>query len=181
MAETTNKMPLKPDIRVKSAYSLPFELLKENGIKILLFDLDNTIASFYETFEDRKEMALALKERCEKEGFEIALASNGKGKRVKTFCREWGVTCYPMMMKPFSYKLKKLIKEKGWDKKEVALIGDQLMTDMKAAKHAGIFFVLTDKLVTEEPFFTRINRFFEKPMRKKINKMPYDILIKEGD
>ncbi len=172
-------MKMTPDLRAHSAYRLPYEILKKAGIKVLLFDLDNTIASFYETFSDREEMAKKLKEECESEGFAFALASNGQGHRVKAFAWRWGVRYFPMMMKPFSFRLKKLLKKEGWKKEEVALIGDQLLTDLKAAKRAGIFFVLTDPLVKEEPFFTRINRFFEKKKREKIDKMPYDILIEE--
>jgi len=172
-------MKMMPSLRAHSAYRLPYGLLKKAGIKVLLFDLDNTIASFYEAFPDREEMAKKLKEECEKEGFIIALASNGQGHRVKAFATRWGVKYFPMMMKPFPFRIRKVLKKEGWKKEAVALIGDQLLTDLKAAKRAGIFFVLTDPLVKEEPFFTRINRFFEKKKREKIDKMPYDILIKE--
>lgn len=174
-------MPSMPDIRVRSAYALPFALLKQEGIKVILFDMDNTLASFYETFEDVASRALALKEECLKEGFLFAIASNGQGHRVKAFAQGLKVPFFPMMMKPFSFRLRKLLKEQKWKKEEVCLVGDQLMTDCKAAKGAGILFCLSDPLVKEEPFFTRINRFFEKGKRKRINDLPYDTLLyREG-
>lgn len=170
-------MRSKPDIRVRSAYALPFAILKQEGIKVILFDMDNTLASFYQTFEDVAERALALKEECAKEGFFLAIASNGQGHRVKSFADGLGVPFFPMMMKPFSFRLRKLLKKQGWKKREVCLVGDQLLTDWKAARGAGILFCLSDPLVKEEPFFTRINRFFEKRKRKKINALPYDTLL----
>ena len=170
-------MRSRPDIRVRSAYALPFDLLKREGIKAILFDMDNTLASFYETFDDVSDRALALKEECLKEGFLLAIASNGQGHRVKAFAQGLKVPFFPMMMKPFSFRLRKLLREQGWKKEEVCLVGDQLMTDCKAAKGAGIFFCLSDPLVKKEPFFTRINRFFEKSKRKKINALPYDTLL----
>ena len=87
-----------------------------------------------------------------------------------------------MLMKPFSFKIKKLIKSKGWKKDEVALIGDQLMTDFKAAKGAKIHFILSDRITEKEPFFTRINRKFERKKRQFLETLPYDTLLidKEG-
>lgn len=171
-----------PTLRVKSAYSLPYSLLKEIGIKVLLFDMDNTLASFYETFEDVEKKAILLKEECLAKGFQIAIASNGQGKRVADFAKKLGVPFYPMLMKPFSFKIRKLIKKEGWKKEEVALVGDQLMTDFKAAKGAGISFILSDKITEKEPFFTRINRKLERKKRQFVETLPYDTLLidKEG-
>lgn len=171
-----------PILRVKSAYSLPYSLLKELGIKVLLFDMDNTLASFYDTFEEVKEKAILLKKECLKEGFQIAIASNGQGRRVADFAKKLDVPFYPMLMKPFSFKIKKLIKSKGWKKDEVALIGDQLMTDFKAAKGAKIRFILSDRITEKEPLFTRINRKFERKKRQFLETLPYDTLLidKEG-
>lgn len=170
-----------PDIRVRSAYQLPYSLLKELGIKVLLFDMDNTLASFYETFKDVEGKVRALKDECLENGFQIAIASNGQGKRVANFAKELAIPFFPMLMKPFSFKLKRLLKKEGWKENEVALIGDQLMTDFKAARGAHIRFVLSDKLTEKEPFFTRFNRLFEKNKRKTIERLPYDTLLnKEG-
>lgn len=168
-----------PDIRVRSAYQLPYPLLKRLGIKVLLFDMDNTLASFYETFKDVEKKVRTLKDECLENGFQIAIASNGQGKRVAKFAKELAIPFYPMLMKPFSFKLKRLLKKEGWKKEEVALIGDQLMTDFKAAKGARILFVLSDKLTEEEPFFTRFNRLLEKSKRKRVERLPYDTLLKE--
>lgn len=171
-----------PDIRVRSAYDLPYSLLKEKGIKVLLFDMDNTLASFYETFEDVKDKAKTLKDECQRNGFQIAIASNGQGKRVRNFAKKLSVPFYPMLMKPFSFKLKRILKEEGWKRGEVALIGDQLMTDFKAAKGAHIYFILSDKITGKEPFFTRFNRLFEKKRRREIERLPYNTLLnKEGE
>lgn len=172
---------LLPSLRAKSAYHLPLELLKKEGKKVLLFDLDNTLASYYESFEDRELDARRLKETLEWQGFRMVIASNGRGKRVKDFAKKLGVPCFPMLLKPFAFRLKKALQQNGIKKEEACLIGDQMLTDLKAAKKAGIFFVLTDPLQEKEPFFTRINRHFERKKRKNIANMPYDVLIRGRD
>ena len=49
-----------PDIYVKSIYYIDYEKLKERGIKCILFDLDNTIASYKD-----KETSKKVKELIE--------------------------------------------------------------------------------------------------------------------
>ena len=45
---------LIPDIYQKSIYSINYKKLKKNGIKCLLFDLDNTLVTYKETVPDSK-------------------------------------------------------------------------------------------------------------------------------
>jgi len=167
----------KPYLRVRSAYELPLDLLREKGITTVLFDLDNTLASYYEAFIDRADEAKALKESLAKEGLTMILASNGRGKRVGAFASSLGVRSYHLLLKPFPFRLRRLLRKNGIKPDEAILVGDQLLTDMKAARSAGIYFALSDPLTAEEPFFTRINRFFERKNRKKIAKTPYNIWI----
>lgn len=170
---------LLPDIRFKSAYQLPFEVIRQKGIKILLFDRDNTLLSFYESFIDKKDDLFKLKNEVTKEGFKMILASNGQKRRIEPFANKLGVKAYSMLMKPFGFKIKRIAKKEGVKPDEILLIGDQVMTDLKAAKKAHIYFGLVDKLTDKEPFFTKINRHFEKKFQQEIALMPYDIFVED--
>ena len=46
------------------------------------------------------------------------------------------------------------------------LVGDQMMTDVLAGKHAGIRVVLTEKIVKEDQFTTHFNRLIDRPIRR---------------
>ena len=49
---------------------------------------------------------------------------------------------------------------------DVMLVGDQMMTDVLAARGAKIRVVLTEKIVKEDQWTTHINRIFDRPIRK---------------
>ena len=51
---------------------------------------------------------------------------------------------------------------------EVAIIGDQMFTDIAGGNRAGITTILTTPLSNEDPFWTKPNRFREKRMMIKL-------------
>ena len=48
------------------------------------------------------------------------------------------------------------------------MVGDQLMTDIRAAKRAGIKSILVKPLVENDSIKTKINRYREKKVMNKI-------------
>ena len=62
------------------------------------------------------------------------------------------------------------INKRGLKKEEVMLVGDQMMTDVIAARGAKIRVVLTEKVVKEDQWTTHFNRLFDRPMRKHLAK-----------
>ena len=140
------------------------------GIKTLLLDLDNTLDPYTVSIPtpETREMV----ERLQAAGIELIVTSNNSGKRVFRYCAELGIECACFMAKPFSFKIKRLLKERKLDPATVMLIGDQIMTDVKAGNGAGIRTMLTEPLDTShEPVSTHINRLFDRPKRKKMAKL----------
>ena len=72
----------------------------------------------------------------------------------------------PFLAKPFGFRIKKFLKQHGWEKDDVMLVGDQMITDVAAAKAVGIRVILTDKIVKEDQWTTRFNRIFGRRIRK---------------
>ena len=60
------------------------------------------------------------------------------------------------------FAISKEREELGLNKKQVMMVGDQLITDMQAGNLAGVQTVLVKPLVETDKWNTRINRFFEK-------------------
>ena len=52
--------------------------------------------------------------------------------------------------------------------KEMAIIGDQLFTDIKGAKRFGCYSILVDPINNDEHIFTKINRLRELRLQKKM-------------
>ena len=155
-----------PTALADSFYEIDVKALKAAGIKVILSDLDNTLVPYGSDSPITRPSELVKK--LSENGIQLIICSNGLGKRVRHYAELLGVEAAYFMRKPLAGPLKRLLKEKGLDKKEVILIGDQIQTDVRAGNGAGIRVILTKPLAEYEPIWTKVNRLFEKPKRKKI-------------
>lgn len=157
-----------PFCRANSVFEIPASFYHKLGVKVLLMDLDNTLDPY--TVSEPSERAKAWAKQMMEEGFSIYILSNNSGKRVGHYAGLLGVHARYFMKKPFSGPLKRFLEEMKLAKEEVILIGDQIQTDVKAGNGAGIKVILTEPLYKVEPPWTKFNRLFDKPKRKKIVK-----------
>ena len=157
-----------PFAHAQSIYEVPVDFYVNNGISLLLIDLDNTLDSYrlYKPTERAVNVIKAIKET----GITPVIVSNNREKRVKGYADEAGVECIYSAHKPFSRRIRNFLKEKGVSSDKVMLVGDQLMTDVLAARGAHIRILLTEKIVKEDQWTTHINRLFDRPIRKHLKK-----------
>lgn len=148
-----------------SIYKLDLDVLKENGIKYIFTDLDNTLAP-YNVYSPSKE-TIEFVENLKNEGFIVIVVSNNTGKRVSAYANELNVKYISGAKKPFTSVLKKFIQENNISLDEFVLIGDQMMTDIKCANRLGCKCILTWPLSNEEAFVTYFNRKLDNYYRKK--------------
>ena len=147
-----------PKMYQKSIYEIDYKALKKRGIRLLLFDLDNTCVGYHEkmpTMELKK-----LFKKLEKLGFIVIIFSNAPKKRLVPF-QELGVICHHSSMKPFTYHFKRVMMKYKFSKDEVCIIGDQLFTDVCGGNRVGIVTCLVDPITNEDFIFTKIFRAME--------------------
>lgn len=155
-----------PDIYQKSIYTINYDSLYSRGIRCLLIDLDNTIVPV--TMKNSNKKIKELFDNLKTKGFKVIIFSNSNKSRLKNFKEELDVECYPFAFKPYKRKYKKIMNKYGFKESEIACIGDQLMTDIKGGNKLGLTTVLVNPVGTKEKFITKINRFFEKKILKKL-------------
>lgn len=155
-----------PKIYKKSVLDIDYKKLKEQGIKYLIFDLDNTLAVI-----DENKVSVKIRELIKKlkKDFKIIVLSNNFKYRIKPICDMIDVTFISFSMKPFSKGLKKVLKMYCLEKKDACIIGDQLVTDILGGNKFGIMTILVDPLSEKDLRITKINRFIERKIIKKIN------------
>ncbi len=163
-----------PDVYQKSIYTIDYLKLKEKGIKCLLFDLDNTLVPYHIKSADEKlvELFSNLKEM----GFQLIIFSNSFKKRVKPFKEELEVDCCSNARKPHSNRFYQILKEYRLAENEVAIIGDQVMTDIVGGNRVGITTILVNPISVRDPFWTKPNRLREKRIMKKLK--DHDLFFK---
>ena len=148
-----------------SLFEVDIDFFKENNVKVLLLDLDNTLDSYRLYIPTERSRAYIGK--LIQAGITPFIISNNKGKRVSSYANALGVEYQHSTGKPFAGRMKKLIRAKGWNVDEMMMVGDQMLTDCGMANKTNIRMLLTDKIVKEDQWTTHFNRLFDRPLRKR--------------
>lgn len=150
----------------QSIFDINYQHLKEQGIKTLFFDLDNTIIGYDETEISPSHVRFfkALSKQ-----FNIVIISNSGKKRVKPALAKTQLKHVWHAKKPLNCGLKKALKMVSGQKKETVLIGDQLMTDVLGGNSFGIDVILVRSVKRKsDRKITQFNRKLEHIMIRKI-------------
>ena len=158
-----------PFAYAESIYDILPSFYEAHGVKVILCDLDNTLDPYW--VKEPTPRALEWAEKIKARGLGIVILSNNTGKRVERYAKLLGVEFQGMMKKPFSGPLKRYLRNKGLKPEEVMLVGDQIQTDVKAGNGAGVRTVLLEPLDPKEPPWTKFNRLFDRPKRRRLKKL----------
>lgn len=164
-----------PDMYQESIFKVNFDKLKDIGIKTILFDLDNTLVGYKEK-EPSADVKNLIKELKEK-GFDLIIYSNGSKKRVNSTKNILDIDGFYRVQKPLKKEFMSFIENHKLNINEVAIIGDQMMTDILGGNRAGITTILVNPISNSEPIWTKFNRHFEK---KKMRKLREKSLFTKG-
>lgn len=121
-----------PNIYLNNVKDIKVELLKENKIKGLLLDVDNTLIDFnLKILEGAKEWCENLK----KNDIRLCILSNtNKIEKVKKVATELELPYINFAKKPFKNGFKRAVKLLELDAKNIGVVGDQIMTDVLRRK-----------------------------------------------
>lgn len=158
----------KPDFYFKNIFSVTPEFLKENNIKALLLDADNTLCIYHS--EVPIEGVMEWINEMKSSGIELHILSNGKPGRLTTFSNNVNLPCFYMSLKPLPFKILKAIKKLGFKREDVALVGDQMFTDILGGNLAGIKTIWLDYIKIEESKTFRFKRSIEKKIKQKLRR-----------
>ena len=159
---------LIPDMYQKSIYSINYEKLYNCGIRCLLFDLDNTCVPYVEKVPSKK--LIDLFDYLKDMGFKVILFSNATKKRLEVFKNTLVVDCSYSSRKPSKRKFLKVLKMYNFDLSEVAIIGDQLFTDILGGNRVGMTSILVNPMSKKDMPLTFIFRILERGQFKKFKK-----------
>jgi uncharacterized protein len=143
-----------------------FNYLLQQGIKVIFFDLDNTIANYQELKADATIEQLF--KQCLSLGFKVYLISNNsKEPRVKAFANQLNCNGYLYNAgKPGTSRVLKFINDNNLNLKQIVVVGDQLLTDVIMANSLKVKSIAVEPKSTKDLPITRINRIIDKTIRK---------------
>ncbi len=153
-----------PNKYEENIYKINYHELKKEGIKCLLFDLDNTCIGYYE--KEPKEELKKLFNTLKKDGFKVIIFSNARKKRLAPF-KDLVDDCYHLSVKPLKRNFKKVFKKYGYQREKFCIIGDQIFTDVLGGNRVGIMTCLVNPMTDKDFIVTRFFRRLEKRYFKK--------------
>jgi len=153
---------LQPNIVCDKIYDIDPTVLEQMGIKALALDIDNTL-TLHDSQEVPEKVRLFLEDMKKRE-MGLFLVSNNSFERVKPYADGLGLEFVSKAAKPLTSGLKRACAKFNLNKKEIMLVGDQLFTDILAAKFFGCPCALVTPFQIEHQKFLRFKRVLEKPI-----------------
>lgn len=162
-------MKLYPRLYLTNIKEITLDLLKENKIKGLILDVDNTLIDYDKNLiEGAKEWCDNLKENKIK----ICILSNtNKIKKVEKVAKILDLEYIYFAHKPNKkgfYKAQELLRLKA---EQIATVGDQVFTDVLGGNKVGMFTILTKPIDERDILITKFKRPLEKLVIKKYLKV----------
>lgn len=151
---------LGPDRFAPRLHNVSLDELVERGIRGLILDLDNTMVAYRqsEVVADH----LAWVEEAHERGFKMVMLSNNFTERVTNIAAQLRIECIPNALKPLPTGFMRAKRVLGLRRREIAVVGDQLFTDILGAKMLGLYTILTEPIEAHDFAITRVFRFFER-------------------
>lgn len=155
-----------PSIIAESIYDIDINELYNNGIRGLIFDIDNTLVGHGVLDVDDK--LLNWIKDLKNMGFNICIVSNNKEYRVTKFNEKINVLTIYKASKPRKRAFLKASEMMNIDINKIAVVGDQIFTDILGGNRLGMYTIMVKPVGKEEPWFIKTKRILEKIVLKKM-------------
>ena len=158
-----------PNKYVNRIEEITIELLQKNKIKALILDVDNTLVNYNKEMPERIEKwAKELKGQ----GTKLYIVSNSNDKeKVKKVSEKLGNIPYTYFaMKPLKKGFLQIQKEIGESPEHIAVIGDQIFTDVLGGNRCKMFTILVDPINPKDYWYTAWKRPIENKVKASIKK-----------
>ena len=121
------------------------QALAERGIRLVLADLDNTLAPY--KVNQPSGAVLAWKEGLEAAGIRLFLLSNSRRPgRAQRFAQQLGIPYQGHSGKPRRGGYLRAMERMGCRPEETVMVGDQIFTDTLGANRAGVTPLLVEPI-----------------------------------
>lgn len=158
-------MNVYPSLYLDSVKNINPMLLKKNNIKGLILDVDNTLIDYYRNLVDGAEKWC---EELKNEGIKCIILSNSNKKRkVEEVAEKLNIEYIMFAKKPLKSGFKRALSKLELKPEEVAVVGDQLFTDVIGAKRMNMFSILVKQVGEKDIFITKLKRPIENAIIKK--------------
>ncbi len=153
-------MIFKPDVKLEHVTDITTELLDKFNINALILDVDNTLSTHHG--EILTDGLLEWLDYMKNSGIKLMVLSNSKEKRVKPFAEKINLNYISLGLKPLSFGYIRAVNALKSSRKNTAIVGDQIFTDIIGGKFVGVKTILLTPIKPEDGWSFKLRRKLEK-------------------
>jgi HAD superfamily phosphatase (TIGR01668 family) len=151
---------LCPNRIVAVTYEIDAAYLKNQRLAGVIVDLDNTIIAW--NSPTVPEATIQWVKKLQAANIQLCLLSNNRGPRVERIAKILAVPFVSKACKPRTPGFRQAVRAMNLLPREVAVVGDQIYTDILGGNRIGCHTIWVTPLSTQEFFGTKITRRLEK-------------------
>lgn len=161
-------MKLYPNVYFNNVQEITIEFLIKNKIKALILDVDNTLIDINENLS---EDIITWSNMLQGQGIKMYILSNtNKEKKVSKVAEKLEIPFEMFARKPFKKGFLKVQKILNINPKNIAVVGDQIFTDIIGGNKCNMFTILVDPVSEKDYWYTAWKRPIENRLKKKLKK-----------
>ena len=140
----------------------------KNKIKALILDVDNTLIDYNKNLS---QDIVKWSHELQGQGIKMYILSNtNKKQKVEDVAKKLEIPYEYLAKKPFKKGFKKVEAKLNVKSKEIAVVGDQIFTDIIGGNRCKMFTILVDPVDEKDFWYTAWKRPIENKIKKKIVK-----------
>lgn len=157
---------LYPNIYLNKVEDITIETLIKNKIKLLILDVDNTLIDYYKNLS---ESIINWAKEMKGQGIKLYILSNTNNEeKVKTVAKKLDIEYKHFAMKPLKRGFRYVQKETNIKPENIAVVGDQIFTDVLGGNRSKMFTILVDPIDDKKDYwYTAWKRPIENKIKNK--------------
>lgn len=158
-------MVLYPKLYLNSVKEITLSLLQQKKIKGLILDVDNTLIDYNKNMPEGVE---SWAKNLKMAGIKLCILSNTNQKeKVEKVARKLEIPYLYFAKKPLKTGFKKAKQTLGLEANQIAVVGDQILTDILGANRSKMFPILVKPIHEKDIWITKIKRPIEQKIIEK--------------
>ena len=157
---------LYPNIYLQKVEDIQIQTLIKNKIKLLILDVDNTLIDYYKNLS---EEVINWAKEMKGQGIKLYILSNTNNKeKVETVAKKLQIPYKHFAMKPLKRGFKYIQKETNIKPENIAVVGDQIFTDVLGGNRSKMFTILVEPIDKQKDYwYTAWKRPIENKIKNK--------------
>ena len=157
-----------PNMYAESFYTIDVEFLLKEKIDKLILDIDGTLLPVDDI--NVPDKLIKRIEEIRNKNIDVCLVSNNNEERVKPVATKLKTKYLANAHKPLKEAFDNAIKLLNAKKNNIAMVGDQMMSDIKGANEYGIYTILVKPVSNHNNIKTGTSRFLQNIMENHLKK-----------